>query len=167
MTIFMGFPWTRKSGSWHQYAVDRSGVESGFFDLLSRGNWAALMPDWCMNPCGRMILKRVVNRAGSKGRCPMGRIVVSGVPEDIEARLQRRAVRHGQSIEAEIRDILRDVALRETVPEGGLGTEIAELFKGVLLREGEKIVELRGHRIGSSPRSANDRTQYRPWLIGG
>lgn len=79
----------------------------------------------------------------------MGEIIVGGIPEEIKDRLKCRAVRHGRSIEAEIRDILRDAALRETAPERGLGTEIAALFKDVGLREGEEIIELRGHLIAS------------------
>nr|WP_294560555.1 hypothetical protein [uncultured Rhodopila sp.] len=35
----------------------------------------------------------------------------------------------------------------EDVPRGGLGTEIAALFKDVGLRDGEEIPELRGHCI--------------------
>lgn len=79
----------------------------------------------------------------------MGEIIVGGISEEIEDRLKRRAARHGRSIEAEIHDILRDAALRETAPEGGLGTELAALFKDVGLREGGEIVELRGHLIAS------------------
>jgi plasmid stability protein len=50
-------------------------------------------------------------------------------------------------MEAEIRDILRDVVKEDVEPAGGLGTEIAALFKGIGLQEGEEIPELRGYAI--------------------
>jgi plasmid stability protein len=51
-------------------------------------------------------------------------------------------------MEAEARDILRD-ALKAEISSPGLGTRIAARFRGIGLREGEEIQELRGHTIRS------------------
>jgi plasmid stability protein len=77
----------------------------------------------------------------------MAQILVRDIEDDVKERLQRRAARHGHSMEAEIRDILRNVVKEDIQPAGGLGTEIAALFKGIGLQEGEEIPELRGHSI--------------------
>jgi antitoxin FitA len=77
----------------------------------------------------------------------MAQILVRDIEEDVKERLQQRAARHGHSMEAEIRDILRDVVKEDISPAGGLGTEIAALFKGTGLREGEEIPELRGYSV--------------------
>jgi antitoxin FitA len=77
----------------------------------------------------------------------MAQILVRDIEDDIKERLQRRAARHGHSMEAEIRDILRDVVKEDISPAGGLGTEIATLFKGIGLQEGEEIPELRGYSV--------------------
>lgn len=77
----------------------------------------------------------------------MAQILVRDIEDEVKERLQRRASRHGHSMEAEVRDILRDVVKQEDQPSNGLGTEIAALFKGIGLREGEEIAELRGFGI--------------------
>ena len=77
----------------------------------------------------------------------MAQILVRDIEDDIKERLQQRAVRHGRSMEAEVRDILRNAANEEDQPPGDLGSEMAALFKGIGLREGEVIPELRGHEI--------------------
>ena len=77
----------------------------------------------------------------------MAQILVRDIEKDVKERLQRRAARHGRSMEAEIRDILRDVVKEDVEPAGGLGTEIASLFKGIGLQKGEEIPELRGFSI--------------------
>ncbi len=77
----------------------------------------------------------------------MAQILVRDIEDDVKERLQRRAVRHGRSMEAEIRDILRNVVKEDIKPAGGLGTEIAALFKGIGLQEGEEISELHGYSI--------------------
>jgi plasmid stability protein len=79
----------------------------------------------------------------------MAQILIRDIEDDVKERLQRRASRHGHSMEAEVRDILRDVVKQEDPPSNGLGTEIAALFKGIGLREGEEIAELRGFGITS------------------
>jgi plasmid stability protein len=73
----------------------------------------------------------------------MAQILVRNLEDGLKGRLQRRAKRNGRSMEAEAREILRE-ALREAgAPGGGLGTEIANLFRGIGLKEGEEIPELR------------------------
>jgi plasmid stability protein len=83
----------------------------------------------------------------AKRRCNMAQILVRDIEDDVKKRLQRRAARHGHSMEAEIRDILRDVVKADMEPAGGLGTEIAALFRGIGLQSGEEIPELRGFTI--------------------
>jgi plasmid stability protein len=74
----------------------------------------------------------------------MAQILVRNLDDGLKGRLQRRAKRHGQSMEAEAREILRNALREEEAPAGGLGTEIANMFRGVGLKEGEEIQELRG-----------------------
>jgi len=57
----------------------------------------------------------------------MAQFVVRDLEDDVKARLQRRATRHGRSLEAEVRDILRDAAKDDLV----LGTRIAARFTGL------------------------------------
>lgn len=75
----------------------------------------------------------------------MGQLVVRNIENVVKAKLQRRAKRHGRSMEEEIRDILRNVAREEDVPAGGLGTEIASLFTKMGLDA--DFAELRGNPI--------------------
>ena len=75
----------------------------------------------------------------------MAQLVVRNLEEEVKARLQSRAKRHGCSLEELVRDILRDAAKDER-PTGGLGSEIAARFRDVGFEEGE-IVELRGYTI--------------------
>ncbi len=75
----------------------------------------------------------------------MAQILVRGIEDAVKERLRRRATRHARSVQAEIRDILRDAVKEDVESAGGLGTEIAALFKGIGLRESEEISELRGY----------------------
>ncbi len=74
----------------------------------------------------------------------MASISVRNLDDELVARLKRRAARHGQSAEAEVRDILRQVLSGE--PEGNFD-ELAAQFRAltagrhhtpaeVLVREG-------------------------------
>ena len=58
----------------------------------------------------------------------MAQFVVRNLENAVKARLQRRAKRHGRSMEEEVREILRVAVHEEDVPSAGLGTEIAGLF---------------------------------------
>jgi plasmid stability protein len=77
----------------------------------------------------------------------MAQLVVRNLDEEVKAKLRRRAAAHGWSMEEEVRAILRDAVKQEALPSKGLGTEIAELFRGIGLRKGEEIPELRGYTI--------------------
>jgi antitoxin FitA len=58
----------------------------------------------------------------------MAQLLVRNLENSVKARLQRRAKRHGHSMEEEVRDILRAAANEERAPKVGLGTELAALF---------------------------------------
>jgi plasmid stability protein len=75
----------------------------------------------------------------------MAQLVVRNLEESVKARLLRRARSHGRSMEAEVRDILRNAANEPEKPTKGLGTEIAALFKG----KGYdfEVEEMRGHTV--------------------
>ena len=75
----------------------------------------------------------------------MGQILVRKVDDVLKRKLQRRAERHGHSMEEEVRDILRNALKDEGKPSKGLGSEIAEMFRGIGLKE--PIPELRGYSI--------------------
>jgi plasmid stability protein len=59
----------------------------------------------------------------------MAQLLIRQLDEDTKARLRRRAARHGRSMEAEARDILRQ-GLQAEAPQAaeGLGTRIARLM---------------------------------------
>ena len=78
----------------------------------------------------------------------MALLVVRNIENEVKAKLQRRAKRHGHSMEEEVREILRDATKNEgNSKRKGLGTEIAELFRGIGLKPGEEIQELGGFTI--------------------
>jgi antitoxin FitA len=79
----------------------------------------------------------------------MAQLVVRNLEAAVKARLQRRARRHGRSMEEEAREILRNAAREEDRPARGLGTEIAALFAAGGLDD--DIPELRGHAIRPPP----------------
>ncbi len=77
----------------------------------------------------------------------MAQLVVRNIEEQVKAGLQRRARRHGRSMEQEVREILRNAAHDEE-PVRGLGTAISSLFsQGGLASD---IPELRGQPIQSA-----------------
>ena len=75
----------------------------------------------------------------------MAQLVVRNLEQSVKTRLQRRAKRHGRSMEEEVREILRHAANETDASSKGLGTEIASLFKGTGIRS--DIPELRGFTI--------------------
>lgn len=77
----------------------------------------------------------------------MAQILVRNLENDVKAKLQRRAKRNGRSMEEEVREILRDATKDEGKERGGLGTEISALFRGIGLKPGEELPELRGFTI--------------------
>ena len=78
----------------------------------------------------------------------MAQILVRNVEEPLKARLQRRAKQHGRSMEAEVREILRDALKAETAaPEVGFGTATVALFSGRGIYIDEPIQEIRGMKM--------------------
>jgi plasmid stability protein len=75
----------------------------------------------------------------------MAQFVVRNIEDSVKARLQRRARRNGRSMEAEVRDILRNAVKASDKDSTGLGTRIANLFRGKGLDF--EITELRGHPV--------------------
>ena len=75
----------------------------------------------------------------------MGQLVVRNIENFVKVRLQRRAKRHGHSMEEEVRDILRSAVAADETPSGGLGTEISRLFAKIGLSE--DVPELHGHAV--------------------
>ncbi|HKW75174.1 MAG TPA: Arc family DNA-binding protein [Terriglobales bacterium] len=75
----------------------------------------------------------------------MAQLVVRNIEDSVKTKLQRRARRHGRSMEAEVHEILRNAAHEENTGSRGLGTELAALFrKNGLTAE---IPELRGTTV--------------------
>lgn len=79
----------------------------------------------------------------------MAQLVVRSIENEVKSKLQKRAKRHGRSMEEEVREILRDAARseKEESSKKGLGTQIVSRFRKIGLREGEEIPELRGFTI--------------------
>jgi plasmid stability protein len=75
----------------------------------------------------------------------LAQLVVRNLENAVKARLQRRARRHGRSMEEEVRDILRAAVNEEKSAPRGLGTEISKIFAKHGLDE--PIEELRGYTI--------------------
>jgi len=71
----------------------------------------------------------------------MVQVLVRNLEDQVKAKLERRAKRHGRSMEEEIREILRDAAKKEVPSRKGLGTKIARLFRRSGLTAGEEITE--------------------------
>jgi plasmid stability protein len=77
----------------------------------------------------------------------MAQLLVRNLEDELKTRLQRRAKRHGHSMEAEARDILRNALREESAPAGGLGTEMVALFSGSGVYLDEPIAEIRDMRM--------------------
>jgi plasmid stability protein len=79
----------------------------------------------------------------------MAQVLVRNLEDEVKVKLERRAKRHGRSMEEEIREILRDATKKEVHSRKGLGTEIAALFRRSGLAAAEEIAEFRGTEIQS------------------
>ena len=75
----------------------------------------------------------------------MAQLIVRNLDQAVKRKLKRRAERHGRSMEEEVRDILRDAVKDEGRRRKGLGTAIAERFRGIGLEE--PIQEFKGYTI--------------------
>lgn len=82
----------------------------------------------------------------------MAQFVVRDLEEDVKTRLQRRAAQRGRSLEAEVRDILRDAVKDDDTSSRVLGSRIASRFIGLRLKESELTVlpprKLKPARLG-------------------
>ena len=77
----------------------------------------------------------------------MAQILVRNLEDRVKARLQSRAKRNGRSMEAELREIIRNSLREEEAPTGGLGSEMVALFSGSGVYLDEPIAEIRGMRM--------------------
>ena len=76
----------------------------------------------------------------------MAQLVVRNLEAGIKLRLQRRAKRHGRSMEEEVRDILRTALVVKKAPsEEGAGTQLAKVFAGIGIDF--DIPEMRGQEV--------------------
>src|SRR4051794_10990845 len=87
----------------------------------------------------------------------MAQLIVRNLDEDVKERLQRRAKEQGCSLEEMIRDILRNAA-NDYPPSGGLGSEIAALFKD--LDFDFEIPEWRGYPVQPMNFDDDDHSGY-------
>ena len=77
----------------------------------------------------------------------MAQLVVHNLDDGVKAKLRRRAEAHGRSMEAEVREILRDAVKKDARPMERLGTRIANRFAGTGLLKGKELQEFRRYRI--------------------
>jgi plasmid stability protein len=77
----------------------------------------------------------------------MAQILVRNLDDRLKSRLQRRAKRHGHSMEEEAREILRNALKKEETPKRGLGSEMVALFSGSGVYLDEPIAEIRDMRM--------------------
>jgi antitoxin FitA len=77
----------------------------------------------------------------------MAQILVRNVEERVKSSLQRRAKRHGRSMEAEVREIIQTAALAEETPAIGFGSATVALFSGSGVYLDEPIQEIRGMKM--------------------
>lgn len=75
----------------------------------------------------------------------MAQILVRQIEDDVKAKLQQRARRHGRSTEEEVREILRNSVRNEQTAPTPLGSRIAARFARVGLTE--DIPELRNQPV--------------------
>ena len=79
----------------------------------------------------------------------MGQFTVRNIEDDVKQRLKLRATRHGTSMEAEVRQILRNAVKDDEPASGsGLGSRIAARF--AVLGLDQPLPELQGQ----APRAA-------------
>jgi plasmid stability protein len=75
----------------------------------------------------------------------MAQFVVRDLEESVKSRLKRLAKRHGRSMEAEVRHILRDATKEVALVNAKLGRRIAARFAGIGLEA--DLPELRGQIV--------------------
>lgn len=72
----------------------------------------------------------------------MAQLLVRDLEDDVKRRLQKRARRHGRSMEAEVREILRSAVATEGTAAEPLGSRVASRYRTIGLDE--PVAELRG-----------------------
>jgi len=72
----------------------------------------------------------------------MAQLLVRQLDDDVKAKLQHRARRHGHSTEEEVREILRNAVRDEGGTRPALGSRLAARFAGLGLTQ--DVPELRG-----------------------
>jgi antitoxin FitA len=72
----------------------------------------------------------------------VAQVIVRQLEKDLKDRLKRRAARNGRSVEAEIREILREATAERLKAVPKLGSRIASRFHRTGLRD--SLPELRG-----------------------
>ncbi len=77
----------------------------------------------------------------------MAQILVRNLEDKLKGRLQRRAKKHGRSMEEVVREILRNALHEPEQPRGGLGSEMVALFSGSGVYLDEPIAEIRDMRM--------------------
>ena len=72
----------------------------------------------------------------------MAQILVRNIDDQLKSRLQRRAKKNRRSMEAEVREILREALREEQSPRLGFGSASVALFSGQGVTLDEPIPEL-------------------------
>ena len=80
----------------------------------------------------------------------MATLTIRDLDEELRASLRVRAARHGRSMEAEVREILRDALTRSAVKEA-LGSRIRQRFATIGGAELELPARLDGPRPATLP----------------
>jgi plasmid stability protein len=75
----------------------------------------------------------------------VAQILIRQLDDDVKAKLQRRARRHGRSTEEEVREILSNAVRHEGDAPIRLGSRMAGRFAGIGLEQ--NIPELRGESV--------------------
>jgi len=75
----------------------------------------------------------------------MAQILIRNINKDIKENLRKRAIKHGTSMEAEVRSILANALKQQTGTAGSLGTAIATRFSKIGLDA--PLPELHGQTI--------------------
>jgi len=65
----------------------------------------------------------------------MAQVIVRNLEEDIKTGLKKRADKHGNSMEEEVRQILRNAVKEESIPSPRLGSRISARFSKTGLKE--------------------------------
>ena len=61
----------------------------------------------------------------------MAELLIRNLEDEVKARLERRARRHGRSTEEEVLEILREAVKHESAPWKPLGSRLRERFAGI------------------------------------